>query len=150
MIKRKLTLLNRETVFYLICGMITTIVGIAVFWLCDQTGFAAAVSNTISTIAAVFCAYFLNKVIVFRSVSWEPTVLAREVFAFLTGRLSTYVVETLLLVLLVDVVGLPGTICKTFTSVLVIAGNYLISKKAVFISRKHIPTDETVDIDDMK
>ena len=71
----------------------------------------------------------------FRSASWAPAVLTREVAAFITGRLATYIMETLLLVLLVDVMDLPGFICKIFTSVLVVIGNYLISKKAVFINR---------------
>jgi len=124
---------NRETIAYLICGILTTIVGIVVFWLCEQTGFHVAVSNTISTAAAVTFAYFVNKIIVFRSGSWAISVLVWEILTFLTGRLATYIMETLLLVVLVDLMGLPGFICKLFTSVLVVIGNYLISKKAVFI-----------------
>jgi len=123
---------NRETISYLICGVLTTIVGIVVFWLCEQAGFHVAVSNTISTVAAVTFAYFVNKIIVFRSNSWDIKVLIREVFAFIAGRFATYVMETLLLVALVDMLGLPGFVCKVFTSVLVVIGNYLISKKAVF------------------
>ena len=108
------------------------LVGIAVFWLCYLSGLHVAVSNTISTVAAVALAYFLNKIFVFRSTSWETAVLAKEVFTFLSGRLATYIMETVLLVLLVDMAGFPGFICKMFTSVLVVIGNYLVSKKAVF------------------
>jgi len=124
--------LNRETISYLICGVLTTIIGVITFWLCERTGFHVAVGNTISTATAVTFAYFVNKVVVFRSASWSLLVLVREVSAFLTGRFATYIMETLLLVLLVDIMGLPGFICKLFTSVLVVIGNYMISKKAVF------------------
>lgn len=123
---------NRETISYLICGVLTTIVGFGVFWLCEVSGMHVALSNTISTIAAVIFAYFVNKIIVFRSVSWSIKVLVRELFAFFTGRFATYIMETLLLILLVDVFGFPGFICKVFTSILVVIGNYIISKKAVF------------------
>jgi len=123
---------NRETISYLICGVLTTIVGFGVFLLCEVLGMHVALSNTISTIAAVIFAYFVNKIIVFRSESWSVKVLARELFVFFTGRFVTYIMETLLLILLVDVFGLPGFICKIFTSVLVVIGNYIISKKAVF------------------
>ena len=128
-------MLNRETIAYIICGILTTAVSIGVFWLCEIYGFRVATSNTISTIAAVTFAYFANKIIVFRSASWKIKVLVREVFTFVCGRLATYVMETALLVVLVDLIGLPGTICKAATSVLVVIGNYLISKKAVFTDR---------------
>ena len=123
---------NRETVSYLICGVLTTLVGIAVFWLCDEAGLHVAASNTLSTIAAVTFAYLVNKIFVFRSRSWAPAVLAKEAAAFVAGRVGTFVAETLLLVALVDWAGLPGFWCKVFTSVLVVIGNYVISKKWVF------------------
>ena len=132
LIMRKLC--NRETIFYLICGILTTIIGIAVFWICERAELYVAMSNTISTAAAVSFAYFANKIFVFRSDSWAMKTVAREVFSFIAGRFTTYLMETLLLVLLVSVIGLPGTLCKIFTTGLVVVGNYLISKKIVFVS----------------
>lgn len=128
-------LLNRETISYLICGILATVVSVGVFWICEASGLHVALSNTISTIATVIFAYFLNKTIVFRSKSWAPTVIAKEMATFIGGRLVTYILETALLVLLVDIMGAPGLICKIFTTVLVVVSNYLISKKAVFIGR---------------
>jgi len=126
---------NRETISYVICGALTTAVGLVVFWLCEGAGLHTATSNTISTIAAVTFAYFANKIVVFQSASWKPSVLVKEILAFISGRFVIYVLETLLLIVLIDVVGLPAFACKVFTNLLVIVGNYLISKKAVFISR---------------
>ena len=68
----------------------------------------------------------------FRSASWAPKVLAKEISTFVSGRVATYVAETLMLLVLVDFIGLPGAVCKVFTSVLVVVGNYFVSKKAVF------------------
>lgn len=123
---------NRETISYLICGGLTTLLGIVVFWLSERAGSHVALSNTISTGVAITFAYIVNKVIVFRSASWSKGVMVKEVFTFLAGRFATYVMETLLLVLLVNIIGLPGFVCKLFTSLLVVIGNYVISKKAVF------------------
>lgn len=124
--------INRETVSYLICGGLATILSIAVFWLCQRAGLHVAVSNTVSTAVVVSFAYFANKIFVFRSNSWKLSTLAREIFTFLSGRLATYIGETLLLVLLVDMLNFPSFYCKIFTTVLVVLANYLISKKAVF------------------
>lgn len=123
---------NRETITYLISGVLTTIAGLGVFWLCVRAGLNVAVSNTVSTAVAVTFAYLLHKVVVFRSLSWAAKTLAKEVAAFLSGRFAVYVMETLLLVLLVDMMNLPSFICKIFTSILVVLSNYVISKKAVF------------------
>ena len=125
-------LCNRETLAYLICGSLSVIIGIVVFWMCEYAGFHLAVSNTVSTATAVFFAYFANKIFVFRSGYWTINTVAREFFSFITGRFATYIIETLLLILLVGIIGLPGIVCKAFTTILVVIGNYLISKKIVF------------------
>ena len=130
-------LCNRETIAYLICGIITTLINIAVFWLCERMGWHVAVSNTVATVAAVSFAYFANKIIVFQSTSWAVKVLIKEISTFITGRFATFAMETILLVLLVDMAGLPSVICKAFTTGLVIVGNYLISKWAVFKKDKN-------------
>jgi len=123
---------NREVISYLICGVLTTIVDLIIFWICERAGLFVAASNTISYIGATIFAYFVNKIFVFLSNSWKPAVLAKEMFLFFSGRFATYVMQTLLLVLLVDIMGFDGFICKVFTTVLVVVGNYFISKKAVF------------------
>jgi len=81
---------------------------------------------------AVLLAYVLNKIFVFRSLSWQIKTLIKEIGSFTAGRLATYISETLLLVLLVEMLGLPGFVCKVFTTGLVVAANYAISKKWVF------------------
>ena len=124
---------NRETISYLICGILATIINIAIFWLCEKSGLSVALSNTIATLIAICFAYFTNKLIVFRSFSWKFTTLAKEIFTFATGRIITFVIETLLLVLLVDVMSLNSFISKLFTTALIqVIGNYIISKKIVF------------------
>ena len=123
---------NRETIAYLITGIVTTIVGLAVFWLCEQAGWHVALSNTVSVFSAIAFAFVPNKIFVFRSFSWAAKVLAKEIPAFFASRSLMFVLETALLVLLVDWFGLPGFVCKVFTTALVVVGNYVVSKYAVF------------------
>ena len=123
---------NYETASYLICGGLTTLVGFGSFVLLAYLGFSTAFANTVSTALAVLFAYFANKVFVFRSARWSLKFIAEEFAKFCSGRLVMFVVETSLLVLLVDIVGLNSALMKAFTLVLVVVGNYCFSKWIVF------------------
>jgi len=95
-------------------------------------GWGVAAGNTAATAAAMTFAYFANKIFVFQSTSWAVKVLAKEVPAFLSWRFASYVIETALLVLLVNAAGLPGAICKIFTVAVATVINYVTGKEAVF------------------
>lgn len=123
---------DRELLAYIFFGGLVTVISIAVYKGCLMLGYNSAVSNTISTIIAVTVAFITNKLWVFRSLSFELLILLKEFGKFITGRLFTYVVETALLVLLVDRLMFWDLLCKTATTVLVIVLNYIISKKFVF------------------
>jgi len=120
--------INYETISYIIFGGLTTLLSIVVFWLCEQAYMSVALSNTISTIAAVIFAYFVNKIYVFRATNWRLLHIVRELSLFISGRFATYIMETLLLVVLVNLLGLDAFLCKLFTTALVIIVNYLLSK----------------------
>ena len=124
--------LNYETASYLVCGVLTTIVGFGSFVLLVYMGFGTAAANTVSTALAVLFAYFTNKIFVFRSARWSIKFIAEEFAKFCSGRLVMFVCETLLLILLVDVLGLNSAIMKAFTMGLVVVGNYCFSKWIVF------------------
>jgi len=124
---------HREALAYLICGVLTTAVSLLVFWLVyTLLGLHVVVTNTLAVIAAVIFAFFVNKICVFRSEDWSPATLGREVLSFFSGRLATYLLETALLFGLVRVAGLPAFWCKVGTNILVLVGNFIISKWLVF------------------
>ena len=54
-------LLNRETITYLIVGVLTTILNIVVFKGCNLMGFQYLISNVIAWIVAVIFAFVVNK-----------------------------------------------------------------------------------------
>lgn len=124
--------LNRETIMYLLCGLLVTGLSFGLYFFSAWLGMGVAAANTVSTVISVVVAYLLNKVFVFRSESWDITVVFRELLAFCGGRVVTFLMETGLLVLSVEIMGLPNLPCKCFTAVMVVIGNYIISKWAVF------------------
>ena len=124
--------INRETIAYLVCGLLSMVVGLGSFALAVQWGSATAAANTISTVLAVLFAFATNKIFVFQSKKWALKPLLFEAAKFSGARFVTFVLETALLVLLVDVLGFHSVIMKAFTLVLVVLGNYLLSKFFVF------------------
>ena len=132
MMKRVSTLMNRETISYLIFGGLTTVLAFASFALAVRMGIGTASANTVSTVLAVLFAYWTNKVFVFQSREWGLRFVAGEFLKFCSARVVTFVLETALLVLLVDIFGFDGVIMKGLTSVLVVIGNYIFSKWIVF------------------
>jgi len=122
--------LNRETISYLICGGLTTVLGVVAFELFGFLG--TVMANTAATVIAVIFAFIVNKVFVFRSRRWEMGFLVAELLKFSGARLITFLGETALLKVLIDWVGVRGLYAKIFTAGLVIVGNYLFSKWLVF------------------
>ena len=125
-------ILNYETISYLICGVLATIVGFGSFVLLVYADFSTAAANTFSTGLAVLFAYFTNKVFVFRSARWSIKFIAEEFVKFCSGRIVMFALETLLLILLVDALGFNSTFMKALTMILVVVGNYCFSKWIVF------------------
>jgi len=121
-------MLDREIVTYLICGVLTTFVGLFTFWFFRRLGFNAAVSNIISSELAIIFAFVINKHFVFLSKDWALLKTSREFMQFNGGRLVVMAGDTALIYLLVDVIGFNDIICKTFTLILVMIVNYIISK----------------------
>ncbi|MDR1665307.1 MAG: GtrA family protein [Clostridiales bacterium] len=128
--------LTREIITYLVFGVLTTLVGLSTYWLFSEAlGIETVVSNILSSLIAIVFAYITNKIFVFRSPSWEAKLIVREFVPFISGRLLTMLLETVLLKLLVDYAGLPNMWVKFFLMVIVVVLNYIVSKFAVFVKR---------------
>lgn len=142
-------LLNRETVLYLVFGVLTTAVNYVVFHLVYAVvlgGQGSLLANFIAWVAAVIFAFVVNKAFVFESKSWAWPVLARELPAFVAGRVASFgfeeagllVSEKLLrlgrfTVLALGPVSLDGVaVSKLALSVIVVVLNYFFSKWFVF------------------
>lgn len=122
-----------EVLSYLIFGVLTTTVNYLVYLPCyNLLGWSAAVSNGVAWVFAVAFAYVTNKPFVFKSHDWSLKVVLPELGRFVACRVSSGVIETVLLLVTVDLLHWDGNIMKLFTSVLVMVVNYVGSKLLVF------------------
>ncbi len=132
----------RSQIVYLIFGVLTTVVNYLVFFPCssylEKTGFryAVAVSNTIAWVFAVLFAYVTNKPFVFESHDWSWKVVAPEFAKFVSTRLASLLIETVIISVTVDMLHWNKLVWKVLTSVLVVVLNYVGSKLLVFRRKK--------------
>lgn len=133
-------LVNRETVSYLIFGIITTVInivaGIVSYNTLIVTAMAPAVVNIVSTsfawVVAVLFAYVVNKRYVFHSKTDTARAAWREFGLFIGARLLSFGAELIGMLLLVDVFDVLYGISKILMNIVVLILNYLFSKWFIF------------------
>ena len=118
---------------YLVFGVLTTVVNYAVYLpVYNFCGISASVSNMIAWVVAVAFAFLTNKPFVFHSHDWSAQTVLPELTKFVSCRIASGALETVILFLSVDCMNWNGNIWKLVTQVLVIIINYVGSKLLVF------------------
>lgn len=130
-------LYHSEGLRYLFIGGCTTLVNLILFWLLTEvagmeTKLLMTVANVISVVVSILFAYIANKLFVFESHVDTMLELVTEFLKFIGGRAATMILEVGGVYLLVNMIGQDKMIGKLETQVLVILGNYFISKWFVF------------------
>lgn len=126
-------LFNRETVSYLIFGILTTVVDFLVYALfCKILGVNYLLSNIISWAAAVLFAYVTNKIFVFKSKDRSSKTLLNEISAFISARLFSLVFSLVFIYLCVILLGMNDLVAKIISCVFVVIINYVLSKFFIF------------------
>ncbi len=124
-----------EIANYLVVGVLTTIVSWGAAWVATlildpNVSWQNAVINTISWGAGVIFGYFANRKYVFKSTNPE---MMKEFISFAGGRISTWLLDVIIMEVTVNMLNLPYWPCKIFiSSVLVMVANYVLSKLFVF------------------
>ncbi len=149
-------LVNKETVTYLVFGVLTTVVNLGVFKLFDLIFTSVTetdltlVTNFIAWVFAVIFAFVTNKIWVFESKSWSGRVLRKEIPSFVGARLFSLGVEELGILIFItwlsfdrfewDVFGIftlgGKMIVKIGLAVIVVIMNYVFSKFLIFKSKE--------------
>ena len=123
----------KEPLLYLFFGGLTTLLSIFLYWLfAHPLGVPPLAANVVSWILCVAFAYVTNRTWVFRDKARGAKGILREASSFAAGRLATLGLEELILWLGISVLGVSDLVVKILAQVLVIVGNYLISKFLVF------------------
>jgi len=132
---KSLIIKYREIILYLIVGFLTTLISLAVYYLCTATvldpnnPFQLQVANVISWVAAVVFAFFTNRIFVFRSKSKK---ILKEAVAFFLARIGSLLMDMAMMFVMVSLIGMNDRIAKVITQVAVIILNYVLSKFFVF------------------
>ena len=122
-----------DVLSYLFFGVLTTVVNYLIYLpVYNFCGLSAALSNMIAWVGAVIFAFLTNKPFVFHSHDWSAKTVVPELTKFVSCRIASGVLETVILFLAVDLMAWNGNIWKLVTQVLVIIINYVGSKLLVF------------------
>lgn len=121
---------NKEIINYLIFGVLTTLVNIIVFEIsANWIHIHYLVSNIIAWFLSVLFAYITNRKYVFESNDQE---IGKEMAKFFSSRLATLGLDMVIMWLLVDILTANNLLAKIIANVLVVIGNYVLSKLIVF------------------
>ena len=149
---------TKEIVSYIFFGVMTTIVNLAVFYLVKKLfgsigwnglfnnivpedskivelfsgGSEYLDANLIAWVAGVIFAFVTNKLFVFESKSWKPSVAGKEFTGFMSARIFSLVVEMLGMFVMVTLLTWHELVAKLIVGVVVIAMNYIFSKLLIF------------------
>lgn len=150
-------IINKETVLYIVFGVLTTLVNFIAFKLFTvlfvsvSSGIGVHISNVLAWVIAVAFAYVTNKLFVFESRSWKANVIAKEIPSFVAARLFSLGVEELGLIVFVNLLhfdekiftipvidfALSGEMtAKLILAVVVVILNYFFSKLVIFKKKK--------------
>lgn len=136
-VKDKLILLYKkykELIHYIFFGGLTTVVNFIIYYgLIYAFDVHYIAAQVVAWIGAVIFAYITNKLFVYESKSREKQMLFIELLSFFAVRLFSFGVETLLLWLEVDIMGISESIAKIPAAVVTVILNYITGK---FVFRK--------------
>lgn len=136
---KELYLKYKEVINYLIFGVLTTVVSLAVYYISVYTflnpenAIQLQIANILSWIAGVAFAYFTNRKFVFES---KENNKLKEAGKFVLARVITLVMDMIIMGLGVSVLHLNDKIIKLISQVVIVVSNYIFSKVFVFKNRQ--------------
>ena len=126
-------LVNRETISYLIFGVLTTLVDWISYWYMRRLGIDYRAATAGSWAAAVLFAFVTNKLFVFASFDLHPKKVWAEFVPFVACRAATGSITMVAMIVMVDGLGIrQDFICKIVVSAISLVLNYIFSKWFIF------------------
>lgn len=118
-----------ELITYVIVGGMTTLVNFVVFFICTYVNMHWFFANVIAWVFAVLFAYVANRKYVFKSNDNDTKT---EFVQFVGLRLLTLVVESALMFVSIQLMGINENISKIIVSFVTVIGNYVFCKFLIF------------------
>lgn len=126
---------HKEGINYLIFGGLTTVLSLAVYYILTFTilnpknAIELQIANVISWVVGFLFAYFTNRKYVFES---KTNNVKGEFFKFFLSRIFTLILDMVIMFLFVTLLHFNNKIMKIVSQIIVIVGNYILSKFIVF------------------
>ena len=128
---------NNDVLRYIFFGGCTTLVNLVCYYVLRlTTPINMNIANTISVIAAILFAYFVNSRFVFRSEAKNFSQRFEEFIKFVGARLSTMIIEVGGVWLMAEVMHINDLIAKFVIQFIILVLNYIFSKFLVFTKKK--------------
>ena len=128
---------NRETITYLVAGVLTTVINFIAYYLfCNILHVENLIANAIAWVIAVAFAYIVNARWVFLEKFTDWKTEFEKIWKFTGARVLTFVIEEIAMFVLVDVLHGPNMIMKALVAVIVVVLNYVFSKLFIFTKKK--------------
>ena len=139
-------LANKETVLYLIFGVLATVLNIVLFYLfINVWKISTGLGNILDTIICILFQYFTNRIWVFESKNNGKEAI-KEFIQFILARGVTAIIDQVFVVVGIDFFVAKYVIfsqqkvfsigIKILSNIIVIVLNYIFSKLFVFNNKK--------------
>ncbi len=127
---------NKETINYLIFGVLTTLVNLVSYKICTLIGLDYRTATVIAWVLAVTFAYFTNKIYVFNSNSFDFKIIRSEFPAFVLSRVLSGIFDLSFMIAAVEIFSVDDFLAKLLVNFFVVILNYIASKYFVFKKEK--------------
>lgn len=124
----------KEGILYLFFGGLAFVLNIFLFTVFINIKIDELIANVIAWIITVLFAYITNTIWVFSASPKSVRSFFVQVLQFFSGRIITLVIEEIILLVFITILGMNAMLVKFIAQVIVIVGNYIISK--VWVYRK--------------
>ena len=119
----------KEALLYIVFGVATTLVNFIAYLVLSKLNLNVVFSTILAWVLAVIFAFFTNRKYVFNA---EENGFIKQFLGFFSTRLTTGVMDVLIMFLCVDILGYNDLLIKLLSNILVIILNYIFSKFLVF------------------
>lgn len=144
-IKKLMSLTNKETILYLVFGVLATILNIILFYLfVNIMEISVGLGNIVDTIICIVFQYFTNRIWVFESKNSGGEAV-KEFIQFILARSVTAIIDQLFVVIGADILVVKLVIpskqsifvlgVKVLSNIIIIVLNYIFSKFFVFTKK---------------
>lgn len=123
---------NRETIRYIVFGVLTTVVSFVSQMLFSSLGWHVTVNTIGSWVCAVLFAYVVNKLFVFESKTDTTKAFWRELGLFIGARIASLGMELVFMFVTVELLSFSEAACKLIAQVFILIANYIFSKLVIF------------------